>query len=83
MRRAKALALAALEEAERALHSGAALPDCPLCGRPIPPQQRDALFSQFLEWQRTGGTMPTAPARPSERLPASSPAGGRRSAKGR
>ena len=42
MRRAKALALAALEEAERALHSGAALPDCPLCGRPIPPQQRDA-----------------------------------------
>mgnify|MGYP006203325167 CR=1 FL=1 len=42
MRRANALALAALEEAERALHSGAALPDCPLCGRPIPPQQRDA-----------------------------------------
>ena len=42
MRRAKALALAALEEAERALQSGAALPDCPLCGRPIPPQQRDA-----------------------------------------
>jgi len=42
MRRAKALALAALEEAERALGQRSASPECPLCGRAIPPQQRDA-----------------------------------------
>lgn len=42
MRRSKALALAALQDAEAAARGIGVTPECPLCGRPIPPQQRDA-----------------------------------------
>lgn len=41
MRGSKARALAALAAADLAATRGAD-PDCPLCGRPIPPGQRDA-----------------------------------------